>query len=326
VGIWWNSNTISHHFLHLPFFRSGRLNRIYSVYLSVLLGIPQSVWRERHLAHHREVASHFRWTSAIALEVILVSALWGFLVFEAPVFFLGTYLPGYFLGLALCYLHGHFEHAGGTTSNYGAIYNFAFFNDGYHVEHHEIPSKHWTEMRETGFGNTKTSRLPAVFRWMEFINLEWLESLVLWSKSLQRFLLATHGRALQKLMPDLPAVKTITIVGGGMYPRTALLLRKALPEATIRVIDSSLDHLEMAKKFLDGCAIDFDQAFFDAGRWCPNDSELLVVPLSFDGNRAAIYRNPPASAVLVHDWIWHKRGRSTIISFLLLKRLNLVVR
>ena len=31
-------------------------------------------------------------------------------------------------------------------------------------------------------------------------------------------------------------------------------------------------------------------------------------------------------AVLVHDWIWARRGRGVVVSWLLLKRLNLVAR
>src|SRR5919108_4756005 len=52
IGLWWNANTIAHNFIHRPFFRARGLNRLYSIYLSALLGIPQSLWRERHLQHH----------------------------------------------------------------------------------------------------------------------------------------------------------------------------------------------------------------------------------------------------------------------------------
>ena len=52
--------------------------------------------------------------------------------------------------------------------------------------------------------------------------------------------------------------------------------------------------------------------------------DLLVVPLAFIGDRSVIYRRPPAPAVLVHDWLWRRRGTSVIVSLLLLKRLNLV--
>jgi hypothetical protein len=55
-------------------------------------------------------------------------------------------MPGYLAGLGLCLLQGHFEHAGGTTSHYGWLYNRLFFNDGYHVEHHRRPGIHWTQL------------------------------------------------------------------------------------------------------------------------------------------------------------------------------------
>ena len=57
IGLWWNANTISHIFIHRPFFRTPALNAAFSVYLSLLLGFPQSLWRARHLAHHGARAS-----------------------------------------------------------------------------------------------------------------------------------------------------------------------------------------------------------------------------------------------------------------------------
>jgi hypothetical protein len=324
VGVWWNSNTISHHFLHLPFFGSNRLNRAYSLYLTALLGIPQSVWKERHHAHHRGLASRPRWTSAIATEIVLLGVLYSLLVLLAPRFFLTVYLPGIAMGLVLCYLHGYFEHAGGTTtSNYGVLYNFVFFNDGFHVEHHERPSQHWTRMREIQVDSPTTSRWPAVLRWVELFNLETLERIVLRSGLLQAFMLRTHLKALQGLLKDMPVPETIVIVGGGMYPRTAILMRRLFPGAHIRIVDSNLDHLEMAQAFVDS-GIRFVHARFRCDS--SDDSDLLVVPLSFSECRETIYRNPPARVVLVHDWIWNGRGRSAIVSLLLLKRLNLILR
>jgi len=55
VGLWWNANTVAHNFIHRPFFRARALNRIFSAYLSLLLGFPQALWRERHLAHHKNL-------------------------------------------------------------------------------------------------------------------------------------------------------------------------------------------------------------------------------------------------------------------------------
>lgn len=326
IGVWWNSNTISHHFLHLPFFKSNALNRIYSLYLSVLLAIPQTIWRDRHLAHHRGTGVRIRWTSGIGLETTLILALWTLLVITVPHFFLTTYLPGYGLGLVLCYLHGYFEHAGGTTSHHGALYNFAFFNDGYHVEHHQTPTRHWSDMRQAAMQSSRTSPWPALFRWLEVIDLESLEQLVLRSRLLQWFLLRTHENALKKLIPHLHAPGTVTIVGGGMFPRSALLLRKLLPHAAIRIMDADPEHLEMAKPFLREGEIQLQAALFESDHASPCEADLLVIPLSFRGRRDTIYRNPPARAVLVHDWIWNKRGKSAIVSVFLLKRLNLVVR
>src|SRR3954464_15979579 len=53
IGLWWNANTVSHNFIHLPFFRARGSNRIFSAFLSLLLGLPQSFWKAKHLAHHR---------------------------------------------------------------------------------------------------------------------------------------------------------------------------------------------------------------------------------------------------------------------------------
>ena len=50
-GIDISFNAISHNFVHLPFFRSLAANEIFSAYLSLLLGLPQSLWAARHLAH-----------------------------------------------------------------------------------------------------------------------------------------------------------------------------------------------------------------------------------------------------------------------------------
>jgi fatty acid desaturase len=57
VLLWWNANTISHNFIHRPFFRRRAANRAYSAFLTLLLGFPQTLWRERHLRHHTELGA-----------------------------------------------------------------------------------------------------------------------------------------------------------------------------------------------------------------------------------------------------------------------------
>ena len=56
------------------------------------------------------------------------------------------------------------------------------------------------------------------------------------------------------------------------------------------------------------------------------NADLVVVPLSFIGDRRTVYEQPPARAVLVHDWLWRTHGGGVRVSWLLLKRLNLVTR
>lgn len=339
LGLWWNSNTISHNFIHLPFFRSRVMNRVYSAYLSVLLGIPQGVWRARHLAHHGNLNEPPRlrrqtWLRGIfltaqapllsqgrELELGLVGALWAVLVAVNPQFFLSVYVPGYLLGLTLCYIHGHFEHARGVTSNYGLLYNMSFFNDGFHAEHHAAPGAHWTRLPEQVCTGARTSRWPAVARWIENINLEMLERLVLHSKALQRFVLENHERAFRALVLNLSDVSRVKIVGGGLFPRTAIILQRLLPGAEITVIDANAKNIETSKSFLNG-NVKFAHEFYEPE--AKEDADLVVIPLAFFGNRNAIYGKPPARVVLVHDWMWRKRGESATVSVFLLKRLNLV--
>jgi len=342
LGTWWNSNTVSHNFIHLPFFRSRKLNAVYSWYLTLLLGIPQSWWRQRHLAHHtesrtivcerpprrfappllyQEGSSRLRMTPHIFAEVSAVVTVWIVLLWQAPGVFLWAYLPGYLTGLALCYIHGFFEHRVATTSNYGVLYNVSFLNDGYHVEHHLQPGAHWSRLPDRLCPAARTSRWPAVLRWLEVVNLEFLEQIALRSKTIQRLLLATHEKAFRKLLAAVRDVRHVTIVGGGMFPRTALIIQKLLPAAEITIIDASAKNLETARRFLNA-PVKFIHERYDSERRCPSD--LLIIPLAFIGDRKEIYARPPARATFVHDWIWSRHANGATISVMLLKRLNLV--
>jgi hypothetical protein len=167
----------------------------------------------------------------------------------------------------------------------------------------------------------RTSRWPAVLRWLEVVNLEFLEQIALRSKALQRFLLATHEKAFRKLLTSVTEVRQVTIVGGGMFPRTALIIHKLLPAAEITIIDASAKNLEIARRFLNA-PVKLMHERYDIERQCPSD--LLVIPLAFIGNRKEIYARPPARATFVHDWIWSKHENGATISVMLLKRLNLV--
>src|SRR4029079_18212057 len=128
-------------------------------------------------------------TRKAIVETIVVLSLWLVLTFTLPWFFATVYLPGYVAGLSLCFLQGHFEHAGGTTSHYGWLYNWLFFNDGYHVEHHRRPGVHWTDLPRHVEGDGPRSRWPPVLRWLDALTLEQLERIALKSPWLQRYVL-----------------------------------------------------------------------------------------------------------------------------------------
>jgi hypothetical protein len=114
-------------------------------------------------------------------------------------------------------------------------------------------------------------------------------------------------------------------VGGGLFPRTALVLRKLLPGAQITVVDASGRNIELARRVVGDAATFVEKRYDPAERI---DADLAVFPLAFDGNRERLYSDPPARVVVVHDWIWRRRGdcRGAVVSLLLLKRLNVVHR
>ena len=174
MALWWNANTISHNFIHRPFFRTRSMNAAFSCYLSLLLGFPQSLWRARHLAHHfahhpdhhleYDGARGWRGLRFESLDFVAALALWGALLVFAPRFVLTVYLPGYLCGLGLCALQGRYEHIRGTVSHYGQLYNILFFNDGYHVEHHAHPGMNWRELRREWAVSYTHLTLPTILR------------------------------------------------------------------------------------------------------------------------------------------------------------------
>ena len=142
------------------------------------------------------------------------------------------------------------------------------------------------------------------------------------SRVLQRFVVGTHERAFRRILPALGEVRSVLVVGGGLFPRTAMVLRRVLPTASLTVVDANASHLESARRFLDDTIV-LRHAFYSGAESAAAD--LVVVPLAYMGNRRRIYERPPARVVLVHDWIWARHGQGVIVSIFLLKRLNLVV-
>jgi len=199
----WNVQSISHNFIHNPFFTNEWWNRAFSVLESAAIGIPQTIYHHYHMNHHwgdndakgpdgttRDWGSTYRhgkgsqpeafWSYCLIgffrfelrpcfrmilrygprhvvlllAESLVLGALWLTLLLTNWRFLLYFYVPSYYLGWALVYAHTYFLHYGArpgdyyanSVSSYHRLYNWLFFNNGFHQEHHWDPKVHWTKM------------------------------------------------------------------------------------------------------------------------------------------------------------------------------------
>jgi fatty acid desaturase len=199
----WNMQTISHNFIHNPFFQSAWLNRAYSVLESLALGVPHVLYHHYHMNHHwgdndargpdgttrdwssiyrhgrgrapegfvrycllsffrvevgpvlRTAARHRQLPQA-AVETAALGGFWAAMLLVNWRYFVFFYLPSYYLGWVVSYAESYLEHYGcrpgnpfaNSVSSYNRLYNWLWFNNGYHQEHHWDPKVHWTQMRE----------------------------------------------------------------------------------------------------------------------------------------------------------------------------------
>ena len=114
-----------------------------------------------------------------------------------------------------------------------------------------------------------------MLRWLECVNLCALESMVLRFPALQRLVINRHERALGRLLTQLPPVRRVGIVGGGLFPRTALILGRLLPQGRLALIDLSAEHLDIARRFVRE-KVEYINKQFDPSE--PDDFDLLVIP------------------------------------------------
>jgi fatty acid desaturase len=105
----------------------------------------------------RVVARHgYKEVLQASVETVVLGAFWLTMIMVNWKYFLFFYLPSYYLGWVLSYAEGYLEHFGcqpgnyfaNSVSSYNWLYNFLWFNNGYHQEHHWDPKVHWTKMRQ----------------------------------------------------------------------------------------------------------------------------------------------------------------------------------
>jgi hypothetical protein len=342
VAMNWCANTVSHIHLHRPLFRGSAANRLFSAYLSVLLAVPQRWWKLRHLRHHRLVERDRPPRLGVEgiTEIGLVIGAIALLAGLAPAL-LPVALPALAVGFGLCAVQGHAEHARAEAGvdYHGRIYNRLWFNDGFHAAHHRAPGADWRRLAADGRTDDTVSRLPPALRWAEGLPalanravaaaLDWLERVTQDIPAVRRHLLRAHAAAFASLLPPTERlrIRAVTVVGGALFPRTVLALGTLLPYARFTIVDRAAAHVAGARRQITAAGLS-DRVAFEVGSFDPRQRpgcDLLVLPLAFRGERARVYRHPPAPLVAIHDWGWHAppAARGARVA-LLPKRINLV--
>ncbi len=136
-----------------------------SIYRCGRDGKPENVWRYTFFSYFRDDPTQslaqlanskrragMQWGRAEIICVVLFTAVLAYFNWR----FVLCIVPFYYLGHSLSSLNGFYEHYRGNpdlpiawgVSTYNRLYNWLWFYNGYHAEHHYRPRQHWTKMKE----------------------------------------------------------------------------------------------------------------------------------------------------------------------------------
>ena len=307
IGLWWNANTVAHTFIHTPFFTSRRANVAYSMYLSTVLGIPQTLWRDRHLAHHAGRSRVARRTRAVHDRNRRDSGAVG----RA-----GRVRAADLLRRVSARLSCRPR----AVLPAGALRACARYDEPLRPALQPLfLQRRLSRRAPSASGRALDATAPDRARAAAAQQLAARPPL---ARRVQPRVAGAPGPAVvgpaavrargararvAELLPRLPPVTRVTIVGGGLFPRTALIR----PVAAAR---SLVDHRGAKRRpHRDRAPVScrarwtFRQERLTIPR-CADAADLIVIPLAFIGDRERVYRDPPAPVTFVHDWMWRQQA------------------
>lgn len=136
----------------LSIYRHGKNGRPESVWGYTLLSFFRDDMGDIYAAIAKRKPFDARW-GKFELWVFIGLAICAFIYnWKAVLFF----APFYYAGNCLSSLNGYYEHLNGNpdvpiawgVSSYNRFYNWLWFSNGYHAEHHYRPRTHWTKMHK----------------------------------------------------------------------------------------------------------------------------------------------------------------------------------
>ena len=159
-----------HHLNHhrynsdLPDLKTGEVGDRSSIYrFSKKRGQPESILAYSALSPFRtefgflyEGAVRIGTGWQVWLETLFLLGFFAAIALLNWRFFTFFYLPVWYLGQAAAFAENYLEHYRAipgnrltdSVSSYHPVYNFVWFNNGYHQEHHLKPQVHWTKIPE----------------------------------------------------------------------------------------------------------------------------------------------------------------------------------